>query len=711
MYKILLIRFCQFSAVSVACFFISMEALFAQPEQPPPPRTDVVSATSVSAEIDLTQTAPRIDPLMYGHFIENLSNWFEGGLWAEMLGDRKFFYPVDNSEELDPPNSRDWILGRWRPFGPESAVTMDKAHPYAGEHSPRIKVEADARRGIQQGGLPLEEGETYEGRVVLAATTSAAGTPGTTVQVSLVWGDGANDRHTLTIDTLSSEYEKYHFSFLSSAETENGRLEITGTGTGSFLVGAVSLMPSDNIDGFRPDILELHREMGVSMLRLGGNWSAGYEWRDGIGDRDKRPPRYDYAWDAVDQNDIGTFEFLKLCELIGAEPNIGVNAGLGDAWSAKKWVEYVNGSTETPMGKLRAKHGHPEPFDVDWWGIGNEMYGAWQLGHMELEHYVIKHNMFAREMREVDPDIILVASGATPFEMNTILRHFPQVPKRPIEFGSRYDWTGGLLEHSAENFDYVAEHIYPLPRSYFDVEQQEFIEIEDPPLIDVVRRPTNRIKGAVEAWRKYEERMPWLKSSDKKIVWDEWIPGGVGLQGALGVATMLNEMFRYTDLFKMSAYTCAPCIIDYDGKNSTLEANGLVFKLYSSQFGEVPVQVNGDAPQQELRGTVWVDKSNETSGSPTYPLDIMAAMSRDESVLTVSVVNPTGAEHQLNLSLTGGRMTGQAQKWTITGPNLEVRNEAGEEPQITLEERPAEDLGAPVTIEPLSVNLYKVQLQ
>lgn len=704
------IKYISVVVILIIGFLLNQQMLLAQEGPPPPPPTDAVPSTSVSAEIDLNQTSPRIDRLLYGHFIENLSNWFEGGLWAEMLGDRKFFYPVDNSEELNPPNSRDWILGRWRPLGPESAITMDKDHSYVGEHSPRIEVEAGNRRGIQQDSLPLEAGKQYEGRVILAATTSAAGNSGPQVEVSLVWGNGSDDRQTITINDLTSEYKKYPFTFTAGSETEQGRIEITGTGTGSFLVGAVSLMPADNIEGFRPDILELHREMGVTMLRLGGNWSSGYEWRDGIGDRDKRPPRYDYAWDAVEQNDVGTFEFLKLCELIGAEPNIGVNAGFGDAWSARQWVEYVNGSKDTPMGKLRAKHGHPEPFGVKWWGIGNEMYGAWQLGHMSLEHFTIKHNMFADRMREVDPDIILVASGATPYEMNTILRHFPDVPERPIEFGSRYDWTGGLLEKSAEHFDYIAEHIYPLPRSYFDVERQEFVETDDP-LIDVVRRPANRVKGAVEAWQTYEERMPWLKSSDKKIVWDEWIAGGGGLQGALGTANVLHEIFRHTELFKMSAYTCAPCIIDYDGKNAVLEAIGLVFKLYSSQFEEVPVKVNGDSPHKEVRGTVLVDKPEVTSGSPTYPLDIAAAVSRDESTLTFSVVNATGSEQQLDLSITGGTLDGRARHWIISGPGLEARNEAGKEPQIMLEERSSVDLNTTVTVEPLTVNMLKVSLQ
>ena len=114
---------------------------------------------------------------------------------------------------------------------------------------------------------------------------------------------------------------------------------------------------------------------------------------------------------------VGADEFLTLCELLGVDAFISVNAGFGEARSAAEEVEYVNGAADTPMGKLRAANGHPAPYGVKWWGIGNEMYGSWQFGHMALKQYVIKHNMFAKAMRKVDPGITLLATGATPEEM------------------------------------------------------------------------------------------------------------------------------------------------------------------------------------------------------------------------------------------------------------------------------------------------------
>ena len=154
------------------------------------------------------------------------------------------------------------------------------------------------------------------------------------------------------------------------------------------------------------------------MWRLpGGNFISGWNWYDSVGDIDKRPPMFDYAWNAMQTNDVGMDELMTLCKLIGVEPYITVNAGFGDAHSAAEEVEYMNGSVNTHMGGLRAKNGHPEPYHVKFWNIGNEPYGSWQLGHTYLKYYVLKHNEFAKAMRKVDPSITLLASGAMPDEM------------------------------------------------------------------------------------------------------------------------------------------------------------------------------------------------------------------------------------------------------------------------------------------------------
>ena len=130
----------------------------------------------VTAVIDASRTGPPISPYFYGQFLENLGTTINGSLWAEMIDDRKFFYPVDSSEKLVPPNSRRW--NRWRPVGPDAAVVMDRKSPYVGDHSPVVLLDPSAPRGIVQSGIPLAKGRGYTGRVVLA------GGPGITVDPS-----------------------------------------------------------------------------------------------------------------------------------------------------------------------------------------------------------------------------------------------------------------------------------------------------------------------------------------------------------------------------------------------------------------------------------------------------------------------------------------------------------------------------------------------
>ena len=174
-------------------------------------------------------------------------------------------------------------------------------------------------------------------------------------------------------------------------------------------------MPADNTQGFRAEVIAALKQLRSGVYRFpGGNFVSAHEWRDAIGDPDKRPPIMDPVWNAVQPNDVGTDEFMTLCRLLDVEPYITVNAGFGDAWSAAQYVEYANGAATTPMGRLRAANGHPQPYGVKFWGIGNEMWGDWQFGVMPLEQFEIKHNLFAKAMRRVDPSIKLLASGAMP---------------------------------------------------------------------------------------------------------------------------------------------------------------------------------------------------------------------------------------------------------------------------------------------------------
>ncbi len=660
----------------------------------------------LAVTVDVSKTGEPIHRYVYGQFTELLFNLFEKGLWAEMLSDRKFFYPVDSSKKLKPANAKR-NFNRWRPVGPDEFVMMTNENAYVGEHSPLIKLEGGTPHGIRQAGLTLRKDKSYTGRIILTGDNNAK------VEVSLVWGPNPGDRQTIPVSSLSGKYTAFPLNFTSGADANDGQLEIVGFGKGTFYIGVVSLMPADNINGFRADMIKLLKELNSGIYRWpGGNFVSGYDWRDGIGNRDKRPPRYDYAWGTVEYNDVGTDEFLTLCQMLGIDPYICVNAGFGDAHSAAQWVEYTNGSVDTPMGRLRAANGHPEPYKVKWWGIGNEMYGQWQLGHMYIDHYVIKHNMFAQAMRQVDPTIELVASGATPFETGTTVRHHrPPLPgKLPFEYGSPQDWSGNLLARSSDHFEYLAEHLYPLTDSAFDVNEQKFVSVKDP-LVDRVRRVPNRIRCAVEAWQEYLRRMPNLKDKNIKLAIDEWTGGGRDFTSALCAAEGLHEIFRHSDIIKMGAYTAFISCLTFDGADASYSSVGLVFKLYRHNFGTIPVEVIGNCPQHPVKGTVGVDKPKVSSGSDTYPLDVVAALSSDRKALTVAIVNPTESIQKINVDFKGIELQDKTRMWEIAAADINARNVVGQKPEVEIVESPLKQAPKMLEVAPISITLYEFEVK
>jgi alpha-L-arabinofuranosidase len=316
----------------------------------------------VNATIDTTKTGAPISKNIYGQFLEHGGDIVNTGVWSEMLVDRKFFYPVATSAPKPPP-----VMGNaagnprfnriptrwWAPIGGDDVVTMDTKAPYTGDHTPLVKLDAKEPHGFSQSGIAVRKGKAYTGRIVLA------GSPGAVVKVTLIWGKEAADRQTVTIARSAPRTASSRCA-TPPADTDDATLEITGTGTGSFHVGTVSLMPADNIEGFRPEVIAALKQLRFGVLRFpGGNFVSSYEWRYGVGDIDKRPPIFDPVWHAVQPNDVGTDEFLTLCRLLGVDPYITVNAGFGDAWSARELVEYTNGAATTPMGKWRAANGHP----------------------------------------------------------------------------------------------------------------------------------------------------------------------------------------------------------------------------------------------------------------------------------------------------------------------------------------------------------------
>ena len=420
-----------------------------------------------SIKVDPAEQKAEMSPYIYGQFIEHMGHCIYGGIWAEMLMDRKFWYAP--GQKGSP----------WQIAGTDKAeegLYMDETAPYTGRHTPVLK--SDGKRiALKQTQLGLRPGISCSGYIVMKADREMP------VKVMLNYGSFIQE---LSLE-VGTTYRKYpvHFSAFDH-KVKDATFSICPQKEGRLWIGTASLMPDDHIDGFRADVLALLRGLKAPVYRWpGGNFVSGYDWHDGIGERDKRPPRRNPAWTGVESNDVGIHEFMRLCELLDTEPYIAVNAGLGGVKEAADEVEYCNGTEDTPMGKWRKQNGQAKPWKVKWWSVGNEMFGDWQLGFMSTEAFVKKHNSFADAMWKVDSSIHLIAVG---------------------EVGR---WDEMILANCADRMDLVSEHFYCQDWHGGGL------------MTHVLQIPRN-IRRIAEAHRRYRRDIPALEGKDIRICMDEW---------------------------------------------------------------------------------------------------------------------------------------------------------------------------------------------
>ncbi len=631
----------------------------------------LVSSADNSIKINTEKRGEPISKYIYGQFIEHLGKCIYGGLWAEMIKDRKFYYEI--KDKFDPwayRNDPYWDTdyyrylnaSPWQVMGPKGTVTMGSDNPYTGEHSPVIHGNrSKSKTGIKQSWFTLKKGQKYVGRIILAGDKKCAPV---TVQLVLKNGKTLSKK----IKNITSEYKEYPLEFVapkSCGDYGNVELEIFTEKEGDFKIGTISLMPADNIKGWREDVVGLLKELNAPVYRWpGGNFVSGYNWRDGVGKRrDKRPPRKNPAWQGVESNDVGIHEYMELMEMIDAEPFIAVNTGLGTIEEAAEEVEYCNGSKDASLGKLRAKNGHPEPYNIKWWAVGNEMYGSWQLGNMPIDEYTKKHNKVVKAMRKVDKNI------------------------KPIAVGEVGEWSRKMMENSSDHMSLISEHIY--------VKEKVDIPEHTAQLAEAIR-------GKADAHRKYRKEIKGLAEKGIDIAMDEWnywygdyIYGELGvryyMRDALGVARALHEYYRNSDIIFMANYAQAVNVIGAVKTNdttSTFAATGMVLKLYRNNFGSIPVEISGNAGD----------------------LDIFAALTKNEDSITISVVNPTENAQKLNINLPEVGNKSQVIKWEIHHPNPAAYNEPDRKPEVDItEEKVNIDLDN-LPIKKYSITVYKVPL-
>ncbi|KIW73272.1 hypothetical protein PV04_01404 [Phialophora macrospora] len=420
--------------------------------------------------------------------------------------------------------------------------------------------------------------------------------------------------------------------------------------------------------GFRKDVIQALKSLDVPVFRYpGGNFCATYHWQDGIGPRDQRPGRPELAWDNVETNHFGTDEFMAWCSAVGAEPYLCLNFGTGTLDEAMAWVEYCNGTKDTYYANLRRKNGHPDPYKVKYWALGNEVWGPWQVNQMTQEAYAERALQWAKALKLLDPSIQLILcgkEGATSWDHYT-LKHCLQPAglsdlgeqRMPlIDMHSIHLYTASDDHYENVTAPLAAERAIEVCSSLIDL---AMVENKIPP---TQKRPTIC----------FDEWNVWLPT---RAVGSKGAEETYTLSDALAVACWLNVLVRKSKDVGManiaqSVNVISPLMTTQDGiiKQTTWWPYELFCRFMKGH--QIAVHVDC-ARYMGPTKPGWVRAVKDTP----Y-LDVSATVD-DEGWVSLCVVN-IHAEDDLKTNL-GGVHDSTVEIYTVTGATLKVTNMDGKE--------------------------------
>lgn len=484
-----------------------------------------------------------ISPLQYGQFIEYLCDLVPG-MWAEKLYDGGF-------EGLSPYKfaflkEKDFREKPWYPSGAvnRAASTLDRKKPVSGATCQKIDVPGGApcTAGVSQDGIFVDKGKAC----TFSCYLRKEGFRGpVTVRLH-------REGKTLAVCQFEAgEAWKKHSAKLEPSEREvNATLTIEFRGPGTLWIDNASLMPDDSVHGWRPDVVEALRALKPGVIRFGGSALdeadyGDFDWSDTVGDPDRRKPFR--AWGGLQPTGPGMEEIVRLCRSAGAEPLLCVRFSRRKPADAADQVEYFNGGPETRMGKLRVKNGHPEPYRIRYWQVGNERSGA------DYENQLAD---FCKAMRRVDGGIKILSS----------------YPSRAV------------LEKAGAELDYVCPHHYDCE----DLAREEGNILSVRKMIHEFA-PGRPVKIAVTEWN--TTAGDW--GSRRAKLWT--------LENALACSRYHNLLHRHADVVEIanrSNLTNSFCsgIIQTDNHRLYKTPTYYAQQLYATKAGNKPLVIESKTP-------------------------------------------------------------------------------------------------------------------
>jgi alpha-N-arabinofuranosidase len=638
----------------------------------------IPAQAQVEAEVhvDTNTELHRIDRRIYGQFLEHYCRVVEHGLWAELLQNRKF-YPFDAIGQMN-------LAAPWTgdPKDKTSSFSIDRSISIDGVSSERIILAEDTPdwRGIRQEGFDVVGGREYSGH----AWIKADGMP-QSVTFALEGSDGA-PLAKMEMPLTSSDWKRYDFTLTPSGGLRPAVFRIAFNRPGIVWIGAASLMPADNIDGMRRDVVELAKTMNIPLIRWpGGGFTDSYDWRLALGPRDQRRPQpvgiyaNEQEYDSrVDPSDFGIDEFLHFCELTGAEPYLTADFGRGNPEEAREFVEYTNGAESSEWGAKRVTNGHTKPYQVKTWGVGNETWLNIEPGHSTPEGYAMYFNQFADAMRKADPSLKIVAVGDA--------------------LQPSGDWDATVARLTGGRADYIAPHYYFALGflSQFDADHplDFYRALEASPLY--VEQTLRTVLGQIDA------ATP-AGSHKMQIALDEWNDANFGptprtlpqefsiahlVQGLIGYADFNQpesdalfeaRMFHtYMRLGDRVSFACRTHVVNSTGAirasstDAYITASATALLLYGQHSGTRLMRTEQKSPSYNVPEYQWSDIPY---------LDAVATLSDDGHKLYLHLLNLEESEPmRVKINLAGHSVASGGDAYQIAAESFLTLNNFGISP-------------------------------
>ena len=526
----------------------------------------------------------------------------------------------------------------WTKLG--AVVCSPDTGPYGGR-AQRVDAGRAGQGVAQWTWLPLHRVREYEFEILMRSPDVD------TVAVAFFEPGGKEICVKRTVSGISRHWQKFEGTLRipeSLPADKAYKFVLMADRAGQFVVDRILLRPADHINGADPDVIRFLRESKLSILRWpGGNFVSSYHWRDGVGPVEQRPTLPNYAWGEQENNCFGTDEFIAFCRAVGCEPMICANAGSGTPEEAAQWIEYCNGSAKTPMGALRAANGHPEPYGVEYWEVGNELWGRWQYRWTTAEGYVDRYREFSEAMLKIDPTIRLYACGA------------------PVMWGKK--WNDTLIRGTGDILVRTTDHPLVGGRVAADADPLD------------VYRDFMAVPGVLERkWGQLRDDMvgagikqPSLAVTELQMFARLGEPSKADAQRLINHANLVSPNTHAEALYDVLVYHAAIRLapfVEMVTHSATVNHGGGLRKsrervfanpchyaqaVFADFAGAVPVAVEINSPKEKAP-LVLPDLRNVTKDCSYKVIDSVAALDRKGDLL-ISVVH-RGASQPVQLSIT-----------------------------------------------------------